>query len=61
MYLVLDVQLLDCWRYDHGSLLIVHGLFLSRAHFKCTDIFEYFKTLDSKNCLPDIEELVSAA
>ena len=51
-------RLLEVWPWFS---LFVHGLFTSRTHFNCTNIFEYFKTLDSKKSLPDIEDHVSAA
>ncbi|PPR02512.1 LOW QUALITY PROTEIN: hypothetical protein CVT26_011996 [Gymnopilus dilepis] len=45
MYLVLEVRMLDCWR----------------NHFKCSDIFEHFKMLDSTKTLPEIEDLIPVA
>ncbi|PPQ76949.1 hypothetical protein CVT26_007946 [Gymnopilus dilepis] len=45
MYLVLECRMLDCWR----------------NHFKCSDIFEHFKALDSTKTVPEIEELIPIA
>lgn len=61
MYLILETRMLDCWRSVNCFYckLLLTSLF--RNHFKCSDIFDHFKTLADKKVLPEIEDLITSA
>jgi hypothetical protein len=64
LYLVLDVRILDCWRYDLAhcylpDMLIYHSH--TSIHFGCKDLFQYFEDLALSGNLPEIEALEVSA
>lgn len=63
MYLVVEVRILDCWRYVTYTISWPQksNTLHCRNHFKCDDIFEYFTKQSDLGSLPEIEDLIDAA
>ena len=61
MYLVLDVRILDCWRYFMALFFIDRANeYLNvpyRTYFGCENLFEHFSEKAAAQALPTIEEL----